>query len=556
MSVISVVLGGFGASATRPEMLTSALIVGALSAAVLYYMVYSWKRRRMYALAAKIPGPTGLPVIGNVFDVVGDTEETVRKTMAQFRQYQPTYKYWLGPLLLVALTDPRDLEIVLNNYKYTDKSHFYNVFHPLGGQGVFNAAGDKWRRNRKIIAPAFNFNFLVQFVTIFHAMAMRLVGKMKARADGQSFDSYKLVELCTLDAIALTAMGVDVNAQDDDNSEWIRAIRRCFQITRERLVKPWLLPDATFYLTRDAKDQQKCLDIVNKFAHEVISRKKAEYRKAKAELDADPVASKAAAHEREQSRLRQDDDEDIGVRKKQTFLELLIERSESEDGCALTDVELRDEVVTLLIAGQDTTATDNCFNLLMLALHQDVQEAVHQELVDIMGEDPTTCPTYNDLNQMKHLERVIKETLRLYPSAPFIGRDLDHELDVTDYRLPAGCTVLLGLYGTHRLAEYWPEPDKFDPDRFLPERSVGRHPYAFVPFSGGPRNCVGQKYAMLQMKTILSTVIRHFQILPGKDCESMDKFRLQVDFSMTVAGGHNIRLVPRYAGLPERMRSL
>ncbi|KAJ1526680.1 hypothetical protein ONE63_008262 [Megalurothrips usitatus] len=503
-------------------------------------MAYSWRRRRMYALAAKIPGPKGLPIIGNVLDVVGDTEETVRKTMSQFKEYHPTYKYWLGPLLLVALTDPRDLEIVLNNYKYTDKSHFYDVFHPLGGEGVFNAAGEKWRRNRKIIAPAFNFNFLVQFVSVFHAMAMRLVGKMQRRADGQSFDSYKLIELCTLDAIAITAMGVDVNAQDDDNSEWIRAIRRCFQITRERLVKPWLLPDATFYLTPDARDQKHCLSVVNKFAHEVISRKKAEYQRDAAE----------------RTRLLKDDDEDIGMRRRQTFLELLIERSESEDGCALTDNELRDEVVTLLIAGQDTTATDNCFNLLMLALHQDVQEAVYQELVDIMGEDPSTCPTYNDLNQMKHLERVIKETLRLYPSAPFIGRDLDHELDVTDYRLPAGCTVLLGLYGTHRLPEHWPEPDKFDPDRFLPERSVGRHPYAFVPFSGGPRNCVGQKYAMLQMKTILSTVVRHFQILPGKDCESMEQFRLQVDFSMTVAGGHNIRLVPRDKGVPERARSL
>ncbi|XP_034242913.1 cytochrome P450 4C1-like [Thrips palmi] len=556
MSVLSVVLAGFGASATRPEMLTTALIVGALGVALVYYMAFRWRRRRMYELAAKIPGPTGLPVIGNVFDVVGDTEETVRKTMAQFHQYRPTYKYWLGPLLLVALTDPRDLEIVLNNYKYTDKSHFYEVFHPLGGQGVFNAAGEQWRRNRKIIAPAFNFNFLVQFVGVFHAMAMRLVGKMKARGEGESFDSYKLVELCTLDAIALTAMGVDVNAQDDDNSEWIRAIRRCFQITRERLVKPWLLPDATFYLTPYARDQKKCLAVVNKFAHEVITRKKAEFRSAKAELDKDPAAAKREAAERAERTRIQDDDEEIGARKRQTFLELLIERSESEDGCALTDNELRDEVVTLLIAGQDTTATDNCFNLLMLALHPEVQEAVHQELVDIMGDDPTTCPTYNDLNQMKHLERVIKETLRLYPSAPFIGRDLDHELDVTNHRLPAGCTVLLGLYGTHRLPEHWPEPDKFDPDRFLPERSVGRHPYAFVPFSGGPRNCVGQKYAMLQMKTILSTVIRHFQILPGKDCESMAKFRLQVDFSMTVAGGHNIRLMPRHKGLPAEMRSL
>lgn len=550
MKVMSVLLGGFSSTATQPEMLTSALFFGTLGVALAYYLAYSWRRRRMYELAAKIPGPKGVPVIGNVFDVVGDTEETVRKTMAQFREYKPTYKYWLGPLLLVALTDPRDLEIILNNYKYTDKSHFYDVFHPLGGQGVFNAAGDKWRRNRKIISPAFNFNFLVQFVSIFHAMAMRLVNKMDMRSDGRSFDSYKLVELCTLDAIALTAMGVDVNAQDDDNSEWIRAIRRCFQITRERLVKPWLLPDATFYLTPDSRDQKRCLEIVNKFAHQVIKRKKEEYHKNKAELDASPELRAAEAA---RTKLAEDD---FGMRKKQTFLELLIERSESEDDCALTDLELRDEVVTLLIAGQDTTATDNCFNLLMLALHPEIQEGVYQELVDIMGEDPSTCPTYQDLNQMKYLERVIKETLRLYPSAPFIGRDLDHELDVTDYRLPAGCTVLLGLYGTHRLPEYWPNPDVFDPDRFLPERSVGRHPYAFVPFSGGPRNCVGQKYAMLQMKTILSTVMRHFQILPGDNCESMAKFRLQVDFSMTVAGGHNIRLVPRHKNAPENLRSL
>jgi len=519
---------GWEAAATRSEYVTRSLVWATLVVALAALAHYRWRRRRLLELAAKIPGPPGLPIVGNVFDVLGDSETTVKRAQEQFDTYQPTFRFWLGHQLLVALTDPRDLEMILGNNKYLDKSHFYRVFHPLGGQGVFSAASDKWRRNRKIIAPAFNFSFLIQFVSIFHAMAMRMVRKMESRADGRSFDAYKLVELCTLDAIAQTAMGVDVHAQDDDKHPWIQAIRASFKITRKRLLMPWLMNDYIFALTKDYRIQNEALRVVNSFAQSVITQKKQEY------------------HDKKKSGAISSDTDDLGVKKRQTFLEHFIERSEGETGCALTDTEIRDEVVTLLIAGQDTTATENCFTLLLLAVHQEWQDAVIQELQDIMGDDPSTCPTYNDLNEMKILERVIKETLRLYPSAPFIGRDIEEEIELpSGYTLPAGCTVMLGLHGAHRLAEYWPDPEKFDPDRHLPDRIATRHPYAFVPFSGGPRNCLGLKYAMLQMKTILSTVLRHFHVYPGEQCESQEKFRLQVDFSMTVAGGHNIRLKPR-----------
>lgn len=145
---------------------------------------------------------------------------------------------------------------------------------------------------------------------------------------------------------------------------------------------------------------------------------------------------------------------------------------------------------------------------------------------------------------MKYLERCMMETLRMYPPVPVIARHMKQELKLAsgDYTIPTGATVVIATYKLHRLESIYPNPDKFDPDNFLPERQANRHFYAFVPFSAGPRSCVGRKYAMLKLKVILSTIFRQFRVY--SDLKEED-FRLQADIILKREEGFQIRLEPR-----------
>ena len=157
----------------------------------------------------------------------------------------------------------------------------------------------------------------------------------------------------------------------------------------------------------------------------------------------------------------------------------------------------------------------------------------------------TRKPTYNDVQEMKYLERVLKEVQRVYPSIPIIGRNIKKDLELQgNYIVPKGTQLCINIYSLHHNPNIWPNPEKFNPDNFLPEAIQSRSPYAFIPFSAGPRNCIGQKYAMLVMKVTLSTLLRQFKILP--DPHSMEKPMLAGEIVLLSTNGLNVCVEPRF----------
>uniref|UniRef100_A0A182S9V5 Cytochrome P450 n=1 Tax=Anopheles maculatus TaxID=74869 RepID=A0A182S9V5_9DIPT len=162
--------------------------------------------------------------------------------------------------------------------------------------------------------------------------------------------------------------------------------------------------------------------------------------------------------------------------------------------------------------GHDTTTAGISWVLFLLALHPDVQERVCEEIESIFPPDDNRPATMQDLNELKLLERCIKEALRLYPSVSFFGRTLSEDIQLGGYHVPAQTIVGIHAYHVHRDERYYPEPEKFDPDRFLPENTENRHPYAYIPFSAGPRNCIGQKFALLEEKSLVSSILRRYRL--------------------------------------------
>jgi len=147
-----------------------------------------------------------------------------------------------------------------------------------------------------------------------------------------------------------------------------------------------------------------------------------------------------------------------------------------------------------------------------------------------------------DLHEMRYMEMCIKEALRLYPSVPLIARKLGEEVRLANHTLPAGSNVFICPYATHRLARIYPDPERFLPERFSPENSENRHPYAFIPFSAGPRYCIGNRFAIMEIKTIVSRLLRSFQLLPVPG-----KTTIAATFRITLraSGGLWVRLKPR-----------
>ncbi|GBO35199.1 Cytochrome P450 4V2, partial [Araneus ventricosus] len=206
----------------------------------------------------------------------------------------------------------------------------------------------------------------------------------------------------------------------------------------------------------------------------------------------------------------ENDPEESSFEKRKPFLELLLEYHLKDP--SFTEKDVREEVDTFMFAGHDTSSVTVSWVLYCLGVYQEIQKKVHEELENIFETEENNKISRETLTRMKYLECVIKETMRLYPTVPIILRENNQPLKVLGHIIHPRTTCGIFIFGLHRDPESFPDPEIFDPDRFLPENSKNRHPYAFVPFSAGPRNCIGQKFAMMEMKTIISSILRRFRV--------------------------------------------
>nr|UZE89878.1 cytochrome P450 CYP4XF3 [Chrysoperla zastrowi sillemi] len=236
----------------------------------------------------------------------------------------------------------------------------------------------------------------------------------------------------------------------------------------------------------------------------------------------------------------------LGSKKRIIFLDLLLQ-STHLSGEPLTDKEIIDEVTNFMFAGHDTTSVQLSLLMYLLCEHPEIQNELYKEqcaiLTDINGD-----PSFKQIQEMNYLERTIKESQRILPCVISFSRKMtaDIQLKTNNLLLPKGCTASIFVYDVHHNPKIYENPEKFDPDRFLPENIRGRHPYAYIPFSAGPRNCLGQKFALLEMKTVMSNIIRNFKILPAYE-DNGDKFKpiFRRYMLLTSLNGIQIRLESR-----------
>ncbi|XP_050537403.1 cytochrome P450 4C1-like [Daktulosphaira vitifoliae] len=388
----------------------------------------------------------------------------------------------------VALNNPNDIMVLLSSTKHITKGPEYKLLEPWLNQGLLTSSGNKWRSRRKLLTHTFHFKILESYISIFNKHSQSLMKNLISASEnhGPIKDINSLVTLCALDIVCETIMGVNIQSQEGKSKDYVKAVISVSSLSIDRIAKFWLWNEKIFNLSKNGRDFHKSLKILHDFTENVIKEKREK-------LD----SKKNLVNEN-------------GTKKIYSFLELLIDVSK-ENPDIMTDKDIREEVDTFLFEGHDTSSIVLTMTLIHLGLNQYIQQNVRDELNAIFGNSDREA-RLEDLKSMTYLERVIKETMRLYPSVTAISRKLKQPLYLEKYTIPANTYIAISPHMLHRTESIYPNPEEFNPDRFIPDQCLARHPYAYIPFSAGPRNCIGQKFAMNQIKCVVSTILRHIKL--------------------------------------------
>ncbi|XP_063923982.1 cytochrome P450 4C1-like isoform X1 [Zophobas morio] len=454
-------------------------------------LIYNWRRRWLYYYASKIPGPFALPLLGS-FHLVSEGPHGVHKFLKNlFTDYPSTLKVWLGPELYVSTTEPEYLKLLLT--RFLDKGNFYHLMTGYFQRALAAAPVKLWKKNRKNINPTFNITLINSFVDIFSKHAKVFTEKFKDGCGKETDDIYPSVWECTLDAGCETL--ADVSPSIIKTQQYLSGVFRIEEILMKRFFHPLLHFDIFWNLSPLKKELNKLWKQNCSCMQKMIDLM-------------------------EVPKTTQDNDDDVSTKKR--FLTHLIDLNHKQE---VPHDYVLEESQIMFFVGTETSAVVLSSTLLVLGMYPDVQKKIEEELISIFG-DSDRDPSLEDVNQMQYLERVIKETMRLLPPIPFVMRSVDENVHLGPYVFPKDARVIIPIAMVHRRPEFWPNPEKFDPDRFLPEEAEKRPVCSYIPFSYGVRNCIGYKYGLLSMKIILSTFLRSYRIKSSnyKSIQDMDLF--------------------------------
>ncbi|KRT83140.1 cytochrome P450, partial [Oryctes borbonicus] len=327
----------------------------------------------------------------------------------------------------------------LSSHVHLEKSVEYKFFQPWFGNGLLISYGDIWKNHRKMIAPTFHMNILKSFFPSFNEISRKVCKKME-REKGKSFDCHEYMSGVTVDILLETVMGYKEPRTEDSGFEYALAVMKMCSILHQRSYKPWLRFDSVFKNTKFSTEHDKLLSIIHDLTNKAVDSRKKDHLQKKfdvVETKTSVIQEEKPAVKKEtiqgynngtavRDDLDENDENDVGEKKRLAFLDALTEAA-LQEGVNFTEQEVRDQVSTIMFEGHDTTAAGSSFVLCMLGVHQNIQEKVVQELDEIFQKSDRPV-TYQDTLEMKLLERVIMETLRMYPPVPIIARKVNEDV--------------------------------------------------------------------------------------------------------------------------------
>ena len=366
------------------------------------------------------------------------------------------------------LSHPDHIQQVLQgNFANYRKGRGYKILKLSLGEGLLTSEGALWQRQRRMTQPSFQGQQVASFVGGMAENAAAMLRRWESNAaQGDVFDVVPEFMRLTLNIAAEVLFTTNLEADAE-------SIRRTLDIGRDYSVeRAWaIFPPPLSVPTRRNREYRSALANI----HGIIDRIIAERRRAPARIS--------------------------------DLLTMLME-ARDENGAAMSDKQLRDEVITLLTAGHETTTLVLAWTCFLIATRPDVVERMTAEAAFLNGR----TPTYEDLMKLRYSRMVVEESMRLYPPVWTLARTAVNEDEIGGYRVPAGSEILIFPYITQRHPKWWQDADTFRPERFAPENSAARPRYAYLPFGAGPRTCIGLNFAMTEILVVLTLLLQRFRL--------------------------------------------
>uniref|UniRef100_A0A4W5PQS8 aromatase n=1 Tax=Hucho hucho TaxID=62062 RepID=A0A4W5PQS8_9TELE len=428
------------------------------------------KRNEWIRALETFPGPPKHWLFGHVREFKEDGND-MYKVVKWGESYPLAFQMWFGPFV-----------------------SFLNIHHPdyvktilaSTGDGLLVSKGQKWFRHRRLLTPGFHYDVLKPYVKLMADSAKTMLDKWETHSKSdESFDLFEHVSLMTLDSIMKCAFSSNTNCQTVGTNSYIKAVYELSDLVNVRFRNFPYHSEWIFQLSPHGYKYRKACNVAHSHTEEIIRKRK-----------------EALKDEKELGRIQ--------AKRNLDFLDILL-CARDEDQQGLSDEAIRAEVDTFMFEGHDTTASGISWTLYSLACNPEHQQICRDEVISALeGRDTME---WEDLSKIPYTTMCIKESLRLYPPVPGMSRKITKPMTFFDGRtVPEGCLIGTSIFGIHRNATVWENPNAFDPLRFLPENSAKRSPHAFVPFSAGPRNCIGQNFAMNEMKVVVAQTLKRYQL--------------------------------------------
>lgn len=388
---------------------------------------------------------------------------------AAWRTHGDLFQLKLGSRTLIFALHPDAVrQISITNRQNYEKGSSYNRTRQyLLGEGLLASTGDLWRQQRKLMAPFYTPRGVQAYAEIMLHDGQRLVERWEGLA--QQRKTVEIAEEMTFVTASIILQAMFSMETTEDIIRMKDAVETMIGfVSSSNLIR---LP--TWMPTKSNRDYFRARDEVHTYINGIIAQRKAM-----------PAESRP-----------------------NDLLSRLMEARDEETGAVMSDALLRDESITTFFAGHETTARTLTFAWYALAANPDVAQKLYDELDSVLGDRPVTVEA---LHQLPYTLQVIKETLRLYPPAPFYIRDAIADDTIDGFPIPAGAAVMLSPYFTHRHPDFWQDPERFDPERWTPEREAERHPYAYHPFAAGQRVCIGNNFSLLESHLLLALLAQKF----------------------------------------------
>ena len=410
------------------------------------------------------PGPKGYPLFGNVFEPRGDSIGYLTRCAREFGDI--VFFRFLGvPACFVNRPDYIESVLVTQNNNFV-KSKDYRAMRRVLGNGLLLSEGEFWRRQRKLIQPAFHQARIAAYADIMVGYTQHL---LESWSDGLTLDIHEAMMHLTLGIVAKTLFDADVSREAEDVDAALTVLMGKFlrQAGLALLLPRWV-PLPSSQLLKGA------IGRLDNVIYGII-----EQRRTSGQLSGDLLS---------------------------VFLQV-----RDDEGAGMTDRQLHDEIMTLFLAGHETTANVLSWTWFLLAQNPEVEEKLIGELRRVLG---GRVPTPADLPQLVYTDMVLRESMRLYPPVWVIGRRALAPFRLGEYELPADTNVLISQLILHKDGRYFPEPKRFDPDRWSAgdPRAASLPRFAYFPFGGGPRVCIGAGFAMMEAVLLLATIAQQFRI--------------------------------------------